>query len=139
MKIYGQSILLLLLLSQVTQATMVITFGVPVTKVNGVVGSYYTPGDSIGLLHQVSFANGSNLARSMRADIALLDKNDNGICTAFRYEMVVSANDEHDYDPDFIEGMTTLGSFHTAVLWGSYFDATWHLMTTDSYDFTQGM
>ncbi len=59
---------------------MVITFGVPVTKVNGVTGSYYTPGDSIGL-----------------------------------------------------------GSFRTAVLWGSYFDATWHLMTTDSYDFTQGM
>ncbi len=140
MKIFGQSILILLLLLQVAQATMVITFGVPVTYVNNTAGSVYTPGDSIGLGHRVAFGNGSDLAKSMRADIALFDKNDNGICTALRYEEVVSANSTLYYDPGLISGVTALGSYHTAYLWGSYYDnTTWQLMTSDSYGFTEGM
>ncbi len=141
MKIYAQSILLLLLLLllQVAQATMVITFGVPVTYVNSTPGSYYTPGDSIGLTHQVAFGNGSNYARSMRAEIGLFDRNEAEICTALEYLMTVSANSTFEYDPGFHSGVTALGSFHTAYLWGSYFDpfdSTWHVMNTDQYGFT---
>jgi len=142
MKTYGQSILLLLLLLQAAQATMVITFGVPVTKVNGNSGSYYNPGDTIGLSHRVAFGNGSGLGSSFVADIGLFDLNDAAICTVLTYTNVVSANSTFEYDPAEISGVTVLGSFHTAHLWGSYwdiYDSTWHLMNSDEYGFTQGM
>ena len=141
MKVYVQSILLLLLTSAVVQATMVINFGAPVQKVNSNVGATFTLGNTIGLDYEVSFGNGSSYGTDFRAEVVIVNVNGAPICTAVSHQRVVSSNSSYYYDPSSISGATSLAGAHTAYTWGSYFDIYdgWHLMNSDSYEFTQGM